>query len=182
MLYVNRSKISVSVCLWSVLFVIGFTGAFIFIGTLCEEGPFDNPVPTILFFLLCAAGCIFLVIKYLLRLSIFSFVYKLDRLFEADADGYVPLEELARESGYDVEKTLNKLRFVIRKGWLINLNYNETDRVVLLSDKAGSPLLGGKPEDKPFIGVHCQSCGASLKVRTNTEATCPFCGRRINAS
>ena len=47
--------------------------------------------------------------------------------------------------------------------------------------KSVKKVLMYTPENKPFIGVHCPGCAASLKIRANTQGTCPYCGRLITA-
>ncbi len=104
-------------------------------------------------------------------------------LFTADADGFVPVAELARALNKTEEETISKITKMIRRGYLINCNYSAHQRAFLLSDKTGAPttMFQGAPENKPFIGVHCPGCAASLKIRANTQGTCPYCGRLITA-
>ena len=91
--------------------------------------------------------------------------------------------ELARALNKTEEETISKITKMIRRGYLINCNYSAHQRAFLLSDKIGAPttMFQGAPENKPFIGVHCPGCAASLKIRANTQGTCPYCGRLITA-
>ena len=109
------------------------------------------------------------------------FTRRISDLFTADADGFVPVSELAKALGYTEDKTISKVTKMIRKGYLINCNYSAHQRAFLLSDKIGAPtsMYQGAPENKPFIGVHCPGCGASLKIRAATMGTCPYCGKLL---
>ena len=111
------------------------------------------------------------------------FTRRISDLFTADADGFVPVSELAKALGYTEDKTISKVTKMIRKGYLINCNYSANQRAFLLSDKIGAPtgMYQGAPANNPFVGVHCPGCAASLKIRANTMGTCPYCGRLITA-
>ena len=182
-MYKNSAKLTTTVCLWSVIHIFAFMGAFIFLGVTFDGGPFDDPIPMISMFLICAGVCIFLIVMYWRRFIQIGTVIRLNNLFMADEDGYVPLKDLCSEMGIPEYKLLNKVQTLLRKGYLINLNYNATEKVFLLSDKVGKPgrQIQGAPENKPFIGIHCPGCAASLKIRANTKGNCPYCGRELIA-
>ena len=182
-MYRNHTKIALSLCLWSFIHVFAFVGAFVFIGVIFDGGPFDDPIPMIVMFLICAAVCIFLVVMYWRKFIQFGMVIRLNNLFMADEDGYVPLNDLCNEMGMPEYKLLKSVQTLMRKGYLINLNYNASEKVFLLSDKVGKPSMQiqGAPENRPFIGLHCPGCAASLKIRANTKGNCPYCGREITA-
>ena len=110
-------------------------------------------------------------------------IQRISDLFTADTDGFVPVSELAKGMGMPEKMLIKKATRAIRKGTLVNCNYSVSKRAFLLSDKIGKNYEngGGIPENKPFVGVNCPSCAASLKIRANTVGICPFCGKQLIA-
>ena len=60
-------------------------------------------------------------------------VRQISDLFTADADGFVPVAELARALNKTEEETIIKVTTMIRRGYLINCNYSAHQRAFLLS-------------------------------------------------
>lgn len=183
-MYKNTNKISVSIVIWSMLSVFAFTMGFVFIGLIFSDNVTRYVIVTKAIYLLLAAGCLWILFKYFKNLSHFARIYKMNELFMADEDGFIPLAELSREIG-DTEIDLRKyIEYYIRKGYLVNLNYDASSKAFLLSDRitAHESHPGGRPENKPFVGIHCPGCAASLKIRVNTLGNCPYCGRSLIAS
>lgn len=180
-MYKNKEKMLVSILLWSVVGVIGFTGVFIFLGVFFDTlGSTEASVGA--GFLFCAFVCGAMVWLYLKTFANLMVMNRISDLLALDEDGVVPLQELADEMKTPKMKLLRHMDKGMRKGFLVNMNYNASDGVIYLSDRARRKeaiLFKGVPEDKPFVGVHCEGCGASLKIRVRTRGTCPFCGREI---
>jgi len=183
-MYKNKSKIIVSIIVWSLLHVFAFTMGFVFIGVTFEGNFTEYVIVTRAIFLLLAAGCIWIVVRYWMLYGHFMRINRMNDLFMADEDGFVPISELSDELGIPEIKLRKNIENYIRKGYLVNLNYDASSKAFLLSDKipAKGSLLAGRPENKPFVGIHCPGCAASLKIRVNTLANCPYCGRELIAS
>ena len=182
-MYSNSTKISISICIWSFLMVIGAVGTFTFAGVFCEELGNSDPVQLALF-LIFGAGCFSLVVIYVRKLMFFATISKLERIFNADEDGYIPLDEAVSETGEPGVKLIKITRKAISRRYMINLNYDAANKAFLLSDKVkeAHSVHSGVPEDRKFIGIICPGCAANLKVRLKTSASCPYCGREIIAS
>ena len=181
-MYSNKAKMTCAPCLWLMPATFALTGIFVFIGVF-----FDSlgcpPAQSVLFLFMAAlcAGVVWLYVRT--ALSCF-FATALNNILSADDDGYVPIEDICKALAMNEVKAVKRIRLAIRRGYLINLNYSAAEKAIYLSDKAKAPIpiLQGKPEDKPFVGVHCEGCGATLKIRVNTRGRCPFCGREIMKS
>ena len=185
-MYKNIKKMSISICIWASIQVV-----FLLPAVTCWAITFDNSVyedmsdpwmyriAYLFVAIISTVPSVFFWIKFVQLLVI----NRINNLLEADADGFVPVAELAKEMGMSEAKMIKKANNAIRKGYLINCNYSMSQKAFLLSDKTGQPNLNapGAPENRPFIGVSCPSCAASLKIRANTQGTCPFCGRLIQA-
>ena len=183
-MYKNIGKMTLSTAIWGVLSTIGFLNAMIMFGILTDRKyteKIDNGMRAlyaVIFLVGAALVCIFWK-----KFMNFGLIGRMNDIFMADDDGYVPLEDLSKELGMSAEKILPVANMGIRKGYMINLNYNASEKAFLLSDKLKKPepVLAGVPENKPFIGIHCPGCAASLKIRSNTRGVCPYCGREILA-
>ena len=180
-MYYNRIKLCISICIWAVLSVIGAFLAIVFLGTLSSGRITD--APTIIMFLLIGTGGGFLAFIFWKKFFDFMQYYRYSTLFAADADGFVPLADLAHATGTPEVKIQNRIQNAIRKGYMVNVNYSAKDRAFLLSDKLNKPApnLQGLPELKPFLGITCPGCAAALKIRAEASGTCPYCGRLITA-
>ena len=183
-MYINNKKTYFSLFWWTLVGSVAFMGAAIFTGIFFDDSPMDDPVPTKIMFFLMAAGSIALLVCYIRNMTMLGTVTRLNRLFAADEDGYVPVEDLCKETGIPEHKLLAQTNKAMLKGYIINCNYNAAEKAFLLSDKirkVPALTLRGAPENKPFIGIHCPGCAASLKIRVETKGTCPYCGREIIA-
>jgi len=183
-MYKNQTKMSILIIFWMFPNIVCFTGATVFFGILGEARERNIALSMCILFFLLGCGCVAIAAVFWRKFFDFMTVNSLNNLFEADEDGIVPLSDISKETGVAEEKLLKRIRRCLRKGYLINLNYSESERTFYLSDKATKPksvMLAGAPENKPFIGVHCPSCAASLKIRSGTAGTCPYCGRQIIA-
>ena len=180
-MYKNMKKMMGTIIAWGIPFMIGVEGVFIFLGVLFDSDKSDNPVGMSLGFIFLAALSAYLVYLYWQKVMLLGFVMKTSDLLEKDADGYVPISELATAMNLTEPKYIKNLNYGLRKGYLINVNYSAAERAILCSDRklVNKPVHAGRPEDKPFVGVHCEGCGASLKIRVKTRGYCPFCGREI---
>ena len=63
----------------------------------------------------------------------------MNNLFDADADGYIPAAELAKQMGTSELKVIRKVNNAIRKGYIVNVNYNAAQKAFLLSDTLQGP-------------------------------------------
>lgn len=183
-MYKNQTKMTILILFWMFPNIFCVTGAAVFFGILGEARERNIDLPMCILFFLLGCACVAIGLIFWRKFFDFSTVIALNNLFEADEDGIVPLADISKEMGVAEDKLLKRIRRSIRKGYLINLNYSESERTFYLSDKATKPkkpLLAGAPENKPFVGIHCPSCAASLKIRANTVGTCPYCGRKIMA-
>lgn len=185
-MYQNRSRGIVGTIILCVLCGICTLPAVVLWGITFDTEIYqkmDDPVAMRVMYLVFAIVFTLPFIAFFIQGGHAVFVRRISDLFTADADGFVPVSELARALGYTEEKTISKLTKMIRKGYLINCNYSAHQRAFLLSDKIGAPtgMYQGAPENNPFIGVHCPGCGASLKIRCKTQGTCPYCGKLIIA-
>ena len=180
-MYYNRIKMCISICIWAVLSVIGVFMAIVFLGTMSSGKVTD--APTLIIFFLFGTGGGFLAVIFWKKFFDFMQYYRYSTLFAADADGFVPLADLAHATGTPEVKLQKKIQNAIRKGYMVNVNYSAKDRAFLLSDKVTKPEpnLQGLPELKPFLGISCPGCAAALKIRAATSGTCPYCGRLITA-
>ncbi|MCR4671276.1 MAG: hypothetical protein K5643_08800 [Saccharofermentans sp.] len=183
-MYYNRGKLLRSLILWSLILIVAAPCTLVCFGVLLTGvSKTSDPAGMFAFFF---SGLVIngtLIYFYLRKFNRLSFVTRANRLLEKDEDGYVPLNEFAKEMGLTEEKLINYFEYGMRKGYIVNMNYDSAHRVFLLSDKMTPQrsILMGRPEDRPFIGVHCPGCAASLKIRTSTGGTCPYCGRTIVA-
>ena len=183
-MYQNKSKGIVATIIWCVVSGMCIMPAVVLWGISFDDKVYqkiDEPVLFRVMYLVFAIAFTFPIVVFFIKAAESAFVRRISDLFTADADGFVPVAELAAALGYTEEKTISKLTRMIRKGFLINCNYSAHHRAFLLSDKIGAPtsMYQGAPENKPFVGVHCPGCGASLKIRAATMGTCPYCGKLL---
>lgn len=186
-MYKNLKRMTISVYIWCAAGFVSILPAVVFWGISFDTKTYetvDDPAPMrIVFFILALLFTTPLVV-FFINIGKLFVVNRLSELFSADADGFVPVSELASAMGMTEDKVIAKATSAIRKGHLINCNYSAHQRAFLLSDKIGTPtgMFQGAPANHPFIGVHCPGCGASLKIRESTQGTCPYCGRLIIAA
>ena len=185
-MYQNRNRGIVATIIWCVLSGICVMPAVVLWGISFDDKTYqkiDDPVLFRVMYLVFAIAFTAPIIVFFYKATQAGYVRRISDLFTADADGFIPVSDLSRALGKTEDYTINKINNLIRKGYLINCNYSASQRAFLLSDKIGSPttMYQGAPANHPFIGVHCPGCGASLKIRANTQGTCPYCGRLIIA-
>lgn len=185
-MYRNSRKLSLSVCIWAGISCFLLLPTLTFWGISFDESAYEqvsNP-------LTYRIGYIFLALVFTTPFIIFWITFfrsliiqRISDIFTADADGFVPVSDLAKEMGMSEARLIKKTDKAIRKGYLVNCNYSVSQRAFLLSDKIGQNYEngGGIPENKPFVGVNCPCCAASLKIRANTVGICPFCGNQLIA-
>ena len=185
-MYKNVKKMAVSICIWAfvqVFFLVpGITCWWITFDSSAYDG-LNDPMMYRIAYLFVAIISTVPFVFFWIKVVQLLIINRFNTLFEADADGFIPVAELAKEMGMSEAKLIKKTNNAIRKGYLINCNYSASQRAFLLSDKTGKPetQFPGMPANQPFIGVSCPSCAASLKIRATTQGTCPFCGRLIQA-
>lgn len=183
-MYKNTRKLTIATCIWTCIAVFFVMPAVVFWGISFDNEVYqklDNPMTYRIGYLFLAVLTTIPFIIFWLKLIQFFLINRLNDLLSADADGFVPVSDLAKAMGLTEAKMIRKITNSIRKGYLVNCNYSMSQKAVLLSDKAGKTQTRtpGMPEDRPFVGVSCPCCAASLKIRANTQGTCPFCGRLI---
>lgn len=185
-MYLNKRRMTVSYYIWFIITFISVMPAVVFWGVSCDGKTYekvDDPVPMRITFLVLAIVFTAPFVVMWIKGGQAFFVRRISDLFTADADGFVPVSELATAMGMTEDKIISKVTSHMRRGHIINCNYSAHQKAFLLSDKIGTPttMYQGAPVNHPFIGVHCPGCGASLKIRANTQGTCPYCGRLIIA-
>ena len=185
-MYQNKSRGIVGTIIWCALCGISVMPAVVLWGITFDTKTYrkmDDPVAMRIMYLVFAIVFTAPFVVFFIKGAHAVFTRRISDLFTADADGFVPVSELAKALGYTEDKTISKVTKMIRKGYLINCNYSANQRAFLLSDKIGAPtgMYQGAPANNPFVGVHCPGCAASLKIRANTMGTCPYCGRLITA-
>ena len=183
-MYQNRSRGIVATIIWCVVSGICIMPAVVLWGISFDTKTYqklDDPVVMRIMYLVFAIAFTAPIVVFFIKCFQAGSVRQISDLFTADADGFVPVSELARALGKTEDETINKITKMIRKGYLINCNYSAHQRAFLLSDKIGSPttMYQGAPPNQPFVGVHCPGCGASLKIRASTMGTCPYCGKLL---
>lgn len=154
--------------------VPAFTLTFVFIGTMVEYGTRD----TIPLFILWTAIMIVLLVNYVKTLGNVGRLGSMDRVFRADPDGSVPVQEVAEYLHTTQDKLIHLISYGERKKILINLVYDAQGGRFILTDRyrPADPI-----KDRPFVGMDCPGCGASLKIRAATTGVCPYCDRQVTA-
>ena len=180
----NSRKITISLSVWTTLAILFIIPAVALWGISFDTkiyDNFDNPIGYRLSYLFFAVLMTIPFVMFWIKMIQFVLVSRMNDILSADEDGFVPVAELAKSMGMPEAKMIKKTNNAIRKGYLINCNYSMSQKALLLSDKIGAPQTQrpGMPENRPFVGVSCPCCAASLKIRANTQGTCPFCGRLI---
>ena len=181
-MYRNARKLSLSVCIWAGISCFLLLPTVTFWGISFDKSVYEdlsNP-------LTYRIGYIFLALLFTIFWITFFRSLTIQRIsdfFTADADGFVPISDLAKAMGMSEARLIKRTTKAIQKGLLVNCNYSVSQRAFLLSDKIGRNYEngGGVPENKPFVGVNCPSCAAAIKIRANTVGICPFCGKQLIA-
>ena len=185
-MYQNKSKGIVAVIVWCVVSGICVMPSVVLWGISFDTKTYqklDDPLAFRIMYLVFAIAFTAPIVVFFIKSAQVTFVRRISDLFTADADGFVPVSELAKAMGMPEYKLVDKVTSYMRKGYIINCNYSAAQKAFLLSDKIGAPttMYQGAPANHPFIGVHCPGCAASLKIRANTQGICPYCGRLMIA-
>lgn len=182
-MYKNQSKLVATLLIWSAIAVPAFCFGIVLLGVLGSRPKVEDPVSVYALYIIMLIPCAFLIYMYFRRFGNVGFAQRVSNYFEKDSDGLVPVNEFATAMGMTQEQVVKKTNYLIRKGYLVNTNYDNAHRVFLLSDKyrpqSEFAVSRGLPEDKPFQGVTCPGCAAALKIRAETRGVCPYCGREI---
>lgn len=185
-MYRNARKLSLSICIWAGISCFLLLPTFTLWGISFDRSAYEelsNPLTYRIAYIFLALVCTTPFIIFWITFIRSLMIQRISDFFTADADGFVPVADLAKAMGMSEARMIKTTDKAIRKGYLVNCNYSVSQRAYLLSDKIGQNYEngGGIPENKPFIGVSCPCCAASLKIRASTQGTCPFCGRLIQA-
>ena len=173
-MYINRTKLFIQLCLWSVIAVFSFTATIVFIGTMCEY----RNLETIPVFIIFTGFTVGLTLNYVKTIAYIGRLKAMDDVFRADSDGSVPVKDVAGYLHITPEKLMRIRLYGEKKKILINLIYDAQGDRFILSDRfrPADPI-----KDRPFVGMSCPGCGASLKIRANTTGVCPYCERMVTA-
>ena len=173
-MYINLRKLYFQLAIWSFIAVPAFTMTFVFIGTMVEYGTAD----TVPLFILWTGITVALLANYLKTLGYVGRLGSMDRVFRADPDGSVPAQEVADYLHITQDKLMRLISYGEKKKILINLVYDAQGGRFILTDRyiPADPI-----KDRPFVGMDCPGCGASLKIRAATTGICPYCDRQVTA-
>ena len=189
-MYKHLKKMTIAVIIWAVIACIFIMPCIVLWG-FSIFGDFSDLKEALATRITCIILAIAMTVPFVMfwiKMVQLLVINHMNNLFEADADGFVPVSELAKEMGRSEEKVIRKVNNAIRKGYIVNVNYSAAQKAFLLSDKitdlSATRFKGqvSMSAVNPFVGVNCPTCAAALKIRANTEGTCPFCGRTIIAS
>lgn len=186
-MYKHLKKMTIAIIIWGAIAVVCVLPAIVlwgatFFGAFDE---LDNSLATKLVFIIFAIAATVPFVMFWIKIVQLLIINRMNNLFEADADGFVPVSEFAREMGTSEAKVIKKVTGAIRKGYIVNVNYSAARKAFLLSDKIIDSTAtrfkgqGAYIGNNPFVGTNCPTCAAALKIRANTLGTCPFCGREI---
>ena len=185
-MYKHLKRIIIAICIWAGIAVMCILPAVVFWGISFDAKTYEtipNPLAMRICFILLALATTVPFIMFWVKTVQLLIINHMNNLFEADADGFVPVSEMARAMGTSEAKVIKKVTGAIRKGYIVNVNYSAAQKAFLLSDKiadSSTRFKGqGAPPNNPFVGVNCPTCAAALKIRANTQGVCPFCGRQL---
>ena len=188
-MYKHLKKITIAIIIWAVIAVMCILPSVvlwcaIFMGAFDE---LENALATKIIFTIIAVATTVPFVFFWIKIVQLLIINRMNNLFEADADGFVPVSEFAREMGTSEARVIKKVTNAIRKGYIVNVNYSAAQKAFLLSDKIIDSTAtrfkgqGAYVSNNPFIGINCPACAAALKIRANTQGVCPFCGRTVFA-
>ena len=189
-MYKNLKRIIIAVCIWGGIAMMCILPAVVFWGISFDTKTYETaaePVAARIIFILLAIASTVPFIMFWIKIVKLLVINHMNNLLEADTDGFVPVNELARAMGTSEARVTKKVNGAIRKGYLVNINYSASQKAFLLSDKIADPSATrfkgqGAPPNNPFVGINCPTCAAALKIRANAQGVCPFCGRTVYAS
>ena len=186
-MYKHLKKMTIAIIIWAVIAVMCIMPAVVLWGATFF-GAFDEleeALATKIVVIILAIATTVPFVMFWIKTVQLLIINHMNNLFEADADGFVPVSEFAREMGMSEAKVIKKVTNAIRKGYIVNVNYSAAQKAFLLSDKIIDSTAtrfkgqGAYFNNNPFLGTNCPTCAAALKIRANTLGTCPFCGREI---
>ena len=189
-MYKHLKRMIIAVCIWAGIAFIFILPMVVLWGISFDAETYEtipNPVAMRAMFIILAIACTFPFVMFWVEIVKLLKINHMNNLFEADADGYIPAAELAKQMGTSELKVIRKVNTASRKGYIVNVNYNAAQKAFLLSDNIADPSAtrfkgqGTIINNNPFVGVNCPTCAAALKIRANTQGTCPFCGRTVVA-
>ena len=150
-----------------IFFLMALFGTFI--GT--EEDPTETST-MILIILGIAAGLALIIRAYFVGKEIGT-ARQYERMFGADRDGLVTLQELARLSGKTPERVEKELDRLFSRNLFENCVLQRTgEPAVLINDAQAEEGIG-------FVFVKCASCGGISRIRENSRGKCQFCGAPV---
>ena len=82
-----------------------------------------EPVAARIIFILLAIASTVPFIMFWIKIVKLLVINHMNNLLEADTDGFVPVNELARAMGTSEARVIKKVNGAIRKGYLVNINY-----------------------------------------------------------
>ena len=172
-MYYNRTRELMKTLFLFPVFMFSLVFGIASVGAACEKGTAQT-VPVLLIFLAISVFLLFLCVRF----YIYSIrIAAMNSCLAKDADGLVPIDEVAEYLNISKEKMYRTLRFGERKRILINLVRDvENDRLILTDKYVKADFI---VKDMPFIGMTCPGCAAQLKIRQGAVGNCPFCGREI---
>lgn len=186
-MYKHLKKMTIAIIIWAVIAVMCVIPAVVLWGATLF-GAFDEleeALATKIVFIILAIATTVPFVMFWIKMVQLLIINHMNNLFEADADGFVPVDEFAREMGTSEAKVIKKVTNAIRKGYIVNVNYSAAQKAFLLSDKIIDSTAtrfkgqGAYFNNNPFLGINCPTCAAALKIRANTQGTCSFCGKEI---
>ena len=186
-MYKHLKKMTIAIIIWGAIAVMCVIPAVVLWGATLF-GAFDEleeALATKIVFIILAIAATVPFVMFWIKMVQLLIINHMNNLFEADADGFVPVDEFAREMGTSEAKVIKKVTNAIRKGYIVNVNYSAAQKAFLLSDKIIDSTAtrfkgqGAYFNNNPFLGINCPTCAAALKIRANTQGTCPFCGKEI---
>ena len=178
---------TIAIIIWAVIAVICITPAIILWGAafFADFSDLDEALASKIIVIILAIATTVPFVMFWIKTIQLLIINHMNNLFEADADGFVPVSEFAREMGTSEAKVIKKVTNAIRKGYIVNVNYSAAQKAFLLSDKiidSSATRFKGQSAyvcNNPFLGINCPTCAAALKIRANTQGTCPFCGKEL---
>lgn len=101
---------------------------------------------------------------------------RFNTFFELDADGILPVEQLAASFGKPADAVAKSFQMLLKHGYLVNCVMQNPDALQIVLYRNGNNI-------KERMDVCCcPSCGASVTVRHGFVAVCPYCHSDISSS
>ena len=128
---------TIAIIIWGAIAVMCVIPAVVLWGATLF-GAFDEleeALATKIVFIILAIATTVPFVMFWIKMVQLLIINHMNNLFEADADGFVPVDEFAREMGTSEAKVIKKVTNAIRKGYIVNVNYSAAQKAFLLSDK-----------------------------------------------